>query len=146
MGTICWILTTSGIAVDMMHPRRSRAIAAPAAAAAMAVVVTMVLAGAGARAAERFFSAIGDLPVMAGLVEVADARMVFDKPEGRIVQVAASGAVSRTEVLRFYTGVLPRLGWTRAEDGTFRREGERLSLRMRGGDGTLTVQFSLSPD
>lgn len=132
----------------MMHPRRSRAIAAPAAAAAMAVVVTMVLAGAGAgaRAAERFFSAIGDLPVMAGLVEVADARMVFDKPEGRIVQVAASGAVSRTDVLRFYTGVLPRLGWTRAEDGTFRREGERLSLRMRGGDGTLTVQFSLSPD
>ena len=130
----------------MMHPRRSRAIAAPAAAAAMAVVVTMVLAGAGARAAERFFSAIGDLPVMAGLVEVADARMVFDKPEGRIVQVAASGTVSRTDVLRFYTGVLPRLGWTRAEDGTFRRGGERLSLQMQGGDGTLMVYFSLSPD
>ena len=130
----------------MMHPRRFRATAAPAAAAAMAVVITMVLAGAGARAAERFFSAIGDLPVMEGLVEVADARMVFDKPEGRIVQVAASGTVSRTDVLRFYTGVLPRLGWTRAEDGTFRREGERLSLQIEAGDGTLMVHFSLSPD
>jgi len=132
----------------MMHPRRSRTIAAPAVAAAMAVVVAMVGAGAGAgaRAAERFFSAISDLPVMAGLVEVADARMVFDKPEGRIVQVAASGTVSRTDVLRFYTGVLPRLGWTRAEDGTFRRGGERLSLRMQGGNGTLMVHFSLSPD
>ena len=130
----------------MMHPRRFRAIAAPAVAVAMAVVVTMVLAGAGARAAERFFSAIGDLPVMAGLVEVADARMVFDKPEGHIVQVAASGTVSRSDVLRFYTGVLPRLGWTRAEDGIFRREGERLSLQIEGGDGTLMVHFSLSPD
>ena len=130
----------------MMHHRRFRAIAAPAAAAAMAVVITMVLAGAGARAAERFFSAIGDLPVMEGLVEVADARMVFDKPEGRIVQVAASGTVSRTDVLRFYTGVLPRLGWARAEDGTFRREGERLSLQLEDSDGTLMVYFSLSPD
>ncbi len=120
--------------------------AAAAVALAPAVVITMVLAGAGARAAERFFSAISDLPMMAGLVEVADARMVFDKPEGRIVQVAASGTVTRTDVLRFYTDVLPRLGWTRAEDGTFRRAGERLSLRMRRGDGTLMVHFSLSPD
>ncbi len=119
---------------------------AAAVALAPVVVITMVLAGAGARAAERFFSAISDLPVMAGLVEVADARMVFDKPEGRIVQVAASGTVSRTDVLRFYTDVLPRLGWTRAEDGTFRSGGERLSLRMRRGDGTLMVHFSLSPD
>jgi hypothetical protein len=130
----------------MLHTRRAVLIAAPAVALAWAAVMVMVPGGAGAQAAERFFSAIADLPVMPGLVEVADARMVFDKPGGRIVQVAASGVVSRDDVLRFYTGVLPRLGWTRAADGAFRREGERLSLRMRTGDGALTVQFSLSPE
>ena len=130
----------------MLHTRRAVLIAAPAVALAWAAVMVMVLGLTGTRAAERFFSAIADLPVMLGLVEVADARMVFDKPGGRIVRLAASGAVSREDVLQFYTRVLPRLGWTRAADGTFRREGERLSLKMKAGDGALTVHFSLSPD
>ena len=86
---------------------------------AIAATLTVVLlAGVAATgAAERFFAGIEDLPVMPGLEQMRDAGVSFDKPEGRIVEVAASGKVSRRAVAEFYRAVLPRLGWRAAGTG-----------------------------
>ncbi len=95
-----------------------------------------------------FVTAIDDLPLMPGLIEASDDAMVFDAPAGRIVEAYASGAVSRNQVLEFYARTLPQLGWQRAGDGRFRREGEILKLEFPDGGAQapdLTVRFALSP-
>ncbi len=110
------------------------------------MTLAVLVFGTPAAAAEKFFGAMEDLPVMSGLVEDTSARVVFDKPQGRIVQITASGDVAPSEVRRFYGEVLPQLGWTRTGAGIYRREGEVLRLRLRPGGGRVTVRFSLSPD
>lgn len=119
---------------------------------AIAATLTVVMLGgtAAAGAAERFFADIADLPVMPGLEQIQDAGLSFDKPEGRIVEVAASGKVSCREVVEFYRAVLPQLGWRAAGKGRYRREGEHLNLSFSTSGSasgpTLTVRFSLRPD
>lgn len=117
-------------------------------AATLTVVMPAGIAAAGA--AERFFAGIEDLPVMPGLEQIQDAGLSFDKPEGRIVEVAASGKVSRREVVEFYRAVLPQLGWRAAGKGRYRREGEHLNLSFSTSGSAsgprLTVRFSLRPD
>ncbi len=116
-----------------------RALTAPLAAVLVAWAVTGF-------AAERFFSGIADLPVMPGLEQVPGAGVSFDKPAGRIVEVAASGPKSRREIIEFYDAVLPQLGWRAAGKGRYRREGEHLNLSISKSGPKLTVRFSLRPD
>ena len=97
------------------------------------------------RAAERFFSVIDDLPIMASLAEIPGSAIVYSKPQGRIVEVAARGAVTRDAVLEFYANTLPQLGWHQDSDGAWFREKEQLTLSFQNGAGELMVQFSLAP-
>lgn len=99
-----------------------------------------------ARAAEGFLSVAEDVPLMPGLVEDAGSATVFDKPEGRIVQADAVGAVRRAAVLAFYAETLPQLGWAPGPaPAEFSREREMLRLSFKGRDGALTVHFDLTP-
>jgi hypothetical protein len=84
-----------------------------------------------------------DVPLMPGLAPT-DRPVVFDKPQGRIVETAAKGKVTREGVRRFYKETLPGLGW-REEAGEWRREAEALRIETKGRDGDLRVEFSLSP-
>ena len=93
-----------------------------------------------------FIAGIADLPVMPGLHEVPEAGVVFDKPAGRIVEAYAEGAVSPADVLDFYGTALPQLGWDREADSSFRRDGERLVLKLRKDPGRVVVRFMLSPE
>jgi hypothetical protein len=86
-----------------------------------------------------------DVPLMPGLSPVDDTGLIFDKPQGRIIQAAARGAVNRRDVIAFYDSSLPELGWHRADQQHFVRDGERLSLDFDGYDGNLLVDFSLVP-
>lgn len=92
-----------------------------------------------------FVTGIADLPLMAGLTEDSGTGLVFDKPEGRIVEAYATGPVSRAQVRTFYAETLSQLGWRPAGEGAYTREGEILRIGISGGDGTVTVRFSLSP-
>jgi len=109
-----------------------------------AVAFDRVPAYSAARADPAFVSGVEDLPLMPGLVQNADRSLIFDKPDGRIVEAVAAGAVTRAGVLRFYGETLPELGWT-GNGRVFRREGEELKLSFEGRDGALTVRFSLTP-
>lgn len=105
----------------------------------------------GASAAEsRFFSALNDIPLMPGLYELTEETVVFDQPEGRIVE---SSAVSETEkapeIRAFYGSVLPQLGWnaqkTAGGADSYLRQGEKLTLSLEARDRLNIVHFSLAP-
>lgn len=97
--------------------------------------------------APAFLSVIDDVPLMPGLTERPDAAVVFDKPEGRIIETEASGRLARAEVLKFYAASLPQLGWRARAEGRFLRDKEELALSFASGaGGALTVRFTLSPD
>ena len=93
-----------------------------------------------------FVAGIEDLPLMGGLIEDGDAGLVFDKPEGRIVEAYATGEVTASAVRAFYTATLAQLGWQASDDGAYQRDDESLRIIISGVDGALTVQFSLSPN
>ncbi len=93
-----------------------------------------------------FLAGLDDLPLIPGLREIEDAGVVFDKPEGRIVEAFAWGQLSVEKVRSFYAATLPQLGWRAEGAGRYRREGEVLSIGFRAAGKGLTVRFSLSPD
>lgn len=98
--------------------------------------------------AEGFLSAIDDLPLAAGIVEIEDGAMIFDKPEGRIVQLTAlrEGAVRAVDIRNFYMTVLPNLGWRlagqKSHSLTFARKGEILRITLTAD----LVIFDLAPN
>jgi len=122
-------------------------------AAALILALALLPGGPapGARAGDQdpaFVDGIEDLPLMPGLRERAERTLVFDTPQGRIVEAFASGTVAPGAVLDFYAETLPQLGWRRDGEALFRRAGEVLALEFSASpkDGTgVQVRFSLSP-
>ena len=96
--------------------------------------------------AQTYVARIEDLPLMPGLIEQDGAGLVFDKPEGRIVEAIAAGAGTPQAVADYYSKVLPQLGWQRRSDGSYMRENERLAIAARADGARVTVQFTLSPN
>ena len=103
-----------------------------------------------------FLSVIDDVPLMAGLREVPDSAVVFDKPEGRIVEVQAAGALEVAAVASFYRQSLPQFGWSpdpAAKESstrrlirlTFVRDSERLTVEVERADGKTAASFALAP-
>lgn len=97
---------------------------------------------ANAAEAARFVPGLGDVPAMPGLAATGEEPLVFDKPDGRIVQAVLTGRVDRKAVTTFYDQTMPQLGWTRTAERTFIREGEELRLEFAG---TSSVRFVLKP-
>ncbi|MBT6961083.1 MAG: hypothetical protein HOA00_08050 [Rhodospirillaceae bacterium] len=98
-----------------------------------------------ARAADGFVSGFEDLPLMDGLTQVAQESVLFDTPQGRIVQASAVGKVSQSAVLQFYSETLPQLGWTIVDETEFHREGETLRVEFTTQDQKLEVRFLVEP-
>jgi hypothetical protein len=110
----------------------------------LAPLLVLLLLALPARAGE-FVAGTEDVPLMPGLSPVADSSVVFDKPEGRIVEAQAKGKLERDKVRGFYAATLPQLGWKAQGDDAWGREGEELRLDFAGQDGNITVNFTLSP-
>jgi len=86
-----------------------------------------------------------DVPVMPGLTPVADSALVFDKPQGRIVEAQFQGRLKRAQIAAFYAETLPQLGWRQTGTDSWQRDDEILHLEFGETDGEVTVGFSLSP-
>ena len=111
---------------------------------------------AGEQAEGVFLAGVTDLPLMAGLQEQTEQTLIFDKPNGRIIQAVATaetgtgagkgaGGIDRDAVWQFYDGTLPQLGWRRIRGGSFVRDGEKLSIRVEKNQKILTVRFAITP-
>ena len=103
------------------------------------VLVAAMLAAAAmaapAVAQQAFIEGLPDVPLMPGLAEDPDRRVVFDKPSGGIFEAVLTGPVNTGAAVDFYDRALTELGW-RAESGdadagswTYERDGDQLQLR-----------------
>jgi len=114
--------------------------------ARLLIILCVLISGAASSArAGNFVAGTEDVPLMPGLKPVAGSDLVFDKPEGRIVEAQAQGNLNRAGVEAFYDEALPPLGWRKSGTDQWRRDAERLKLDFQGQDGHLTVGFTLSP-
>lgn len=107
------------------------------------LMAAVALSSAPARA-QQFVPGTEDVPLMRELAPVKDSDLVFDKPEGRIIEASARGKVTRAAVRTFYASTLPQLGW-KASGESWTRETETLHLDFAGHDGDLWVTFTLLP-
>jgi hypothetical protein len=94
--------------------------------------------------AQQFVPGTEDVPLMKELAPVKDSDIVFDKPEGRIIEASARGKVTKAAVRSFYASTLPQLGW-KVSGESWTRETETLHLDFAGRDGDLWVIFTLLP-
>ena len=94
-----------------------------------------------------FVGGFDDLPLADGLVEIGGAGVVFDTPEGRIVERYANGNANAEAVADFYTATLPALGWRPLAPLVFGRDAEALTITVfpPDTDNQLTVRYSLAP-
>ncbi len=97
-----------------------------------------------------YLSAVADLPLPPGMVEDLGAGISFDKPEGRIVEALARGAVTKADVTIFYRASLPELGWRKLTDdasgSSWQRGDERLDVDIVDNGNPLIVRFSIAPN
>lgn len=113
---------------------------------AMVSIFALLLGESGVCAEEAaFIDGFNDLPLMSGLEELPDLRIVFDKPEGRIIELFVRGTVSEAKVIAFYRETLPQLGWVLSRENVYIREKEQLTLLFESAGIILTVQLSISP-
>ncbi|MFA5593339.1 MAG: hypothetical protein WC989_08515 [Micavibrio sp.] len=97
-------------------------------------------------AGQRFFEALYDVPVMAGLEEVPAEAMLFDKPDGRIASVVAGSKTLKPVAIRaFYAETLAQLGWKKLDENQYVRGGDQLDLEITGAAPLTLVRFTLSP-
>lgn len=93
-----------------------------------------------------FFEALYDVPVMAGLEELKDQAMLFDKPDGRIASVvAASKSLKPGQVTAFYAAALPQLGWKKQTDNQYVRGEDVLYMEVVAKPPLTVIHFTLSP-
>ncbi len=94
----------------------------------------------------RFFENLNDIPLMPGLFEMIDETVIFDKPEGRIVESsAATESVAPAAIEAFYDSTLPQLGWERTTEDLFTRQNERLQIQIEKEDGYSVVHIMVAP-
>ena len=99
------------------------------------------------------------IPLMAGLKENTEEAMLFDSPEGRVINAQANGNVDGAYLLKYYLMVLPSLGWnvTQSNEGGMRcadsaqycmnaiREEENLTLNIETKSNVSEITYSLAP-
>jgi hypothetical protein len=118
-----------------MHPRL---------AVSFALLLAVLAFGAAPARAQQFVPGTEDVPLMKELAPVKGSDLVFDKPEGRIIEASARGKVTKAAVRSFYASTLPQLGWKPSGE-SWTRETETLHLDISGRDGDLWVTFTLFP-
>jgi hypothetical protein len=113
----------------------------------------LVLLGANAVRANDFVPGLDDIPLAPGLVAADEPDLVFDKPEGRLVETSATSRQSEKKLRDFYAVTLPQMGW-QAEKSTkdaakdtdrYRRDQEVLTLVTHRKDGNTDIIFRLNP-
>jgi hypothetical protein len=109
------------------------------------LLLPLVMLAALPASADEFVAGTEDVPLMPGLKPLPNSDIVFDKPEGRIVEARAEGATTRAKVEAFYAASLPPLGWKPSGRDQWHRDAERLKLDFADAGGKLAVGFTLSP-
>lgn len=87
---------------------------------------------------------VGDLPIMNAMTIEPQLGFAFDSPEGRIVQVFATGPEDSAAVIAYYNDALSGLGW-RGQDGRWNRGDEALTISQVEMASGMLWRFRLNP-
>lgn len=91
------------------------------------------------------------LPLHQGFILNDDYSLVFDKPEGRIIQAQIDGYGEEAVVQAFYHETLLALGWvldnqrTEGHHAHYARDAEHLSLEYLRDEDVMMIRFYLHP-
>ncbi|HBN21795.1 MAG TPA: hypothetical protein DD412_00965 [Holosporales bacterium] len=90
---------------------------------------------------------LSDVPLAPGLSLDEESEVVFDVPEGKIVEVSAFGAADLAETQTFYKESLEALGWQSVprKEWSYKRDEEFLEISFDDGENDLQVKFRLMP-
>ena len=93
-----------------------------------------------------FIGSLGDVPLMKELSIVENSETSLDLPDGRIVEIFATGSLSKDAISKFYQESLPTLGWKHEQGNSYIRDKESLKLDFFDGDNSFTtLRFTISP-
>lgn len=113
---------------------------------AAVAAVALGLASAAYAQAQEYLSGHEDLPLLAGLTQDRDSVMVFDTPQGRVVETFAQTPESGAKVLSAYAETLPQMGWTRKTPTRFERGAEALVFEVVSKGPPTVVRILLTSD
>jgi len=90
---------------------------------------------------------LSDVPLAPGLSLDEESEVIFDVPEGKIVEVSAFGAADLVETQTFYKESLEALGWQAVprKKWSYKRDEEFLEISFDDGENDLQVKFRLMP-
>ena len=90
---------------------------------------------------------LSDIPLAPGLSLEEDSDVVFDVPEGKIVEVTAFGSADLADTQSFYKESLAALGWQAVpgKEWSYKRDEEFLEISFEDGENDLQVKFRLMP-
>jgi len=84
------------------------------------------------------------LAVMNGFSIVDNSIMVFDKPQGQIVEISIicdHNCPNDGEIMRFYRDALMNLGWSHRKIGYFYKNSEELSIAIQNETNSIIATF-----
>lgn len=113
---------------------------------ALLAAVISISPALAAESSQVYLRYLPDVPLLAGMKELEDQSVLFDKAEGRVIEsvVLAGGNDART-VENFYAKTLPALGWEKAAPDRFLRNDEQLIVKWDKVSGEPVVRFAVSP-
>ena len=120
------------------------------------IMSVLLIAGLPATAQEAqsdsdFIADFGDVPLMKGLTELEEERVIFDTEAGTIAETVLTGKLKANDILDFYSESLKQLGWRKLKAGSsshrlsFSRDRQVLSLRLFDSNGTKSLLVHLEP-
>ncbi|MGC6485774.1 MAG: hypothetical protein ACON4P_08915 [Candidatus Puniceispirillales bacterium] len=89
---------------------------------------------------------VGDVPINPALAIEPGLGFAFDSPEGRVVMVFLSGAVSAPAMDAYYSQALTPLGWDKTGEMRWLREGETLLINKTSAAGAMLWKITLRPE
>jgi len=99
-----------------------------------------------------FIEGFGDVPLLDGMHELADERLIFDTPAGTYAEALFTSPAPGDELISRYRAALTSLGWheapVRGEQAmvySFTRERETLSLRITKSAEHTLLRIQLTP-
>lgn len=102
----------------------------------MKTVITALLAAmlttSSALSEDRFLDGFPDVPLIEGVREIVEERVVFDTPAGTVAQTVVTSNAAPTATLSNFGNALVALGWTCKQMDTLMgcdREGSKLTFR-----------------
>ena len=94
-----------------------------------------------------FINILGDVPLMTGLNVDYDSVLIFDKPEGRFIELIAvmDQKTNPHDVQSYYQRSLPMLGWQKIATRHYQREQDILTFSFKQNENNWITEFILKP-